>query len=81
MHIQQLPQALKYEGEGRPPLPFFENWKCPDFGKKDPEYVHLWAKFSIQNVVLRAPRRKISKMFPCVASFPSVFHEMFMDVP
>ena len=23
--------------------------KCPDFGKKGPNYVHHWVKFSIQN--------------------------------
>ena len=34
---------------------------CSDFGKKGPDCVHLWVKFSIQNVVLRVPRRKISK--------------------
>ena len=40
---------------------FFENRKrFPDFGKKDPDCVHLW--FPIQNVVLRVSRRKNSKM-------------------
>ena len=38
-------------GEG-PPLFFSENHKkCPDLGKKGPDCVHLWAKFSIQNVL------------------------------
>ena len=33
---------------GRSPLPFFENQKsCPDFGKKCPDSVHLWVKYSI----------------------------------
>ena len=28
-------------GGGRPPLPFLENQrKCPDFAKKDPDWVH-----------------------------------------
>ena len=36
-------------GGGRPPLSFSENQKkCPDFGKKGPNCVHLWVKFSIQ---------------------------------
>ena len=59
----------------------FENQKtCPDFGKKGPGCVHLWVKFSIQNVVLRISRRKISKMFPCGASFSCIFDEMFIEV-
>ena len=41
-------------GRGRIPLPFFANRnKCPNFGKRGPDGVHLWVKFSIQNVVLR----------------------------
>ena len=36
----------------------------PDAGKKDPDCVHLWVKFSIQNVVLRVSGRKNSKIFP-----------------
>ena len=54
------------EGLGsRPPLPFFENRKKhPDFGKEGPDSVHLWVKYSIQNVVLRVSRRKNSKIFP-----------------
>ena len=61
-------------GEGRrPPLLFFEIWKkCPDFGKKGPDCVNLWVKFSIQNIVLRVSARKNSKMFPSGA----FFHEM-----
>ena len=54
-------------GEGRPPLSYLnmEN-KFSDFGKKGPtDYVHIWVKFSIQNVVLRIPWRKNSKMFSC----------------
>ena len=40
----------------------FENWKmCPDC-------FHLWVEFSIQNIALRASRRKKFKMFPCGAS-------------
>ena len=32
--------------------------KCPDFGKKSPNCAHHCIKFSIQNVVLRASKRK-----------------------
>ena len=61
---------------------FFENRKkCPDFGKKGPDFAHHWVKFSILNVVLRGPRKKTSKMFPCGASFSCVFDEMFIEVP
>ena len=31
--------------------------------------VHLWVRFSIQNVILGVSSRKNSKMFPCVAFF------------
>ena len=55
---------------GRPPLPFFENQKkWPDFGKKCPDCVHLYAKFAIQNAVLRTSKRKTSKKFPCEVFF------------
>ena len=52
-------------GGGKASPALFENRKkCPDFGKKGPDCVHLWVKFSIQNVVLRVSRRKNLKMFP-----------------
>ena len=35
-----------------------------DFGKKGDDCVNLWVKLSIQNVLLRIPRRKNFKMFP-----------------
>ena len=47
----------------------FENGKkCPDFGKKGLNCVHLWVnylwvEFSIQNVVLRLSKGKCSKKF------------------
>ena len=67
---------------GRPPLPFFENRKkCSDLGKNGPDFVHLWVKFSIRNVVLRVSKRKNSKIFPCGAFFSCVFNEMFIKVP
>ena len=40
-------------------------------------YVHLWVRFSIQNVVLRVSGRKNSKIFPCGVSFSCVFDEIF----
>ena len=36
--------------------------------KKDRDWLHLWLKFSIQNVVLILPWKK-SRMFPCRAFF------------
>ena len=59
-------------GGGRPRLPFFENQKnCFDFG----DCAHLWVKFSIQNIVLRLPRREKSKTLPCGAYFSCVFEK------
>ena len=58
------------EKGGRPTLTlFWKSRKVPWFWKKDPNCVHLWAEFSIQNVVLRSSRKKSSKMFPCSALF------------
>ena len=39
------------------------------FGQKGPDFVHFWAKFLIQNVVLIVYWRKYSKMFPCGSFF------------
>ena len=39
----------------------------PDFRKKCPDFVQLWVKCLISNVILRASRRKNSKIFPCGA--------------
>ena len=51
MHIQPHSQA-QLVGSWKASPAFFENGKeCPDSGKKAP--VHLWVKFSIQNVVLK----------------------------
>ena len=44
----------------------------PDAGKKDPDCVHLWVKFSIQNVVLRVSGRKNSKIFSWGDFFPCI---------
>ena len=48
-------------GEASPAL-FWNSKKCPDC-------VHLWVKFSIQNVVLKLSRRKNSNILPCGAFF------------
>ena len=57
------PQQADNDGaNGR--LPLESPKKCPDFGKKGPDGVHLWIKFIIQNVFLTVSRRKISKFFP-----------------
>ena len=48
-------------GEASPAL-FWKPKKCPDC-------VHLWVKFSIQNVVLKLSRRKNSNILPCGAFF------------
>ena len=55
-------------------------WKCSDFGKKDPDCLLLWVNYSIQNVVLKVSSRKMSKMFPCGASFSFAFGQMFIEV-
>ena len=48
----------------------FENRKkSPNFGKKGPDYIHYWAKFSIQDIVLRHLREKKSKIFSYESSF------------
>ena len=60
----------------------FENRKkCPDFGEKGPDCVHLWVKLSIQNVILRVCGRKNSKIFSCRDSFSWVFDKIFTEVP
>ena len=54
--------------EGILPCPLFKNEKeCPGFGKKYPDYIHLWVKFLIQNTVLRVFMKKISEIFPSEA--------------
>ena len=70
-------------GGGRRGLPcFFKNRKkCPDFGQKNPDCVHLWIKFSIQNVVSRVIKRKNSKMFPWEAIFLVFFTKCLLKCP
>ena len=46
-------RASRGGGErGGLPCSFENRKKCPDFGKEGPYCVHLWDKFSIENVVL-----------------------------
>ena len=72
-------------GEGwrcRPPLPCFENRKkCYDFGKKDPDCVHLWVTFSIQNVTLGESWRKTPKFFNAGPLFLVFFGENVYQRP
>ena len=63
--LDLISQAPDKGRRGRSLLPFFENKKkCPDFAEKDSDSVHLWVKYSIQNVVLRVSRRKSIKKGP-----------------
>ena len=77
-------QERNYGKGGRHPPLFFENCtKCPDFYKKGPDCVHLWVdcvQLSIQNVVLRASRRKDSRVFPCGTFSSCVFNEMHIEM-
>ena len=53
---------LGRRGEASPAL--FENRKkCQDVRKKDPDSIHHWVKFSIQNIYLGVSRRKNSHDF------------------
>ena len=63
--VQRIPgvQLAGGGGEASPAL-FWKSKKYPDFGKKGPDCVHPWGKFTIQNVVLRVSRRKNSEIFP-----------------
>ena len=83
MHIQPLSKTHNYGEQKRPGLPFLKSKICHDFGKKGPEWVHLSVKFTIQNVVLRVSRRKISTIFPGgkITYFSCVFDEMLIEVP
>ena len=58
--------------DASPAISEFEK-KCPDFGKKDPDRLPLWVKFTIQNVVLRVCITKPSEMVLCGNSFSCIF--------
>ena len=80
MHIQPHSKTRNY-GEGKKlPLPFLKSEKVPSIWKKDPDGVHLLLSFSIQNVVLRASKRKNSEMFPCGNCFSCVLDKMLIEV-
>ena len=49
--------------------------------KKCPDCVQLWAKFSIQNVVLNVYREENSKPFFCGAVFSCVFDNILLKCP
>ena len=49
IYVEEKASALLAVAGGRSPLAFFENRKkVPDFAKKCPLCVHLWAKFSFK---------------------------------
>ena len=64
MHIQHTKDAqLGRRWESFPAL-FKIRKKCSNFGKKGPDCVYHWVKFSVENVVLRVSRIKTPKCFP-----------------
>ena len=81
MHIWPHRQGPNQNGRGGLPCHFFENRKKnPGFGKKGPHCLHVWVKFSIQNVVLRVSRRKnAKKCYPAGPFFSCVFDEIFIN--
>ena len=62
MHIQPHSRARNRRGREASPVLFENQKKCPDFGKKGPDCASVWAKFTIQNAVLRVSRRNDCKM-------------------
>ena len=58
--------GMQLGGERREtsPVIFLKIKKCPEFGEKALDSVHAYVKCTIQNVVLRASRRKNSEIFP-----------------
>ena len=71
------------EGGGRPPLPFFLKIekKALILGKKGPDSVVFWIKFSIQNVVLRVSRRKNFKIFQAGPFFLCFLTKFLLKCP
>ena len=64
------------------PLHFFENRKkCPDFGKKGSNCVHLWVNFSIENIVLRVSWSKIPKFYRYEVFSRSFLMKCFTEMP
>ena len=59
----------------------FENRKkSPNFGKKGPDCIHYWAKFSIQDIVLRLFKRKKVQNVSLRVLFFCVFDEILIEV-
>ena len=68
--LTYLKPETSHRERGEASSALFENrQKCPDFIKKGPDCVHLWVKFSIENVNLRVITSKISEMFSCELLF------------
>ena len=66
-YLATLP-GVKLGKRGEVSQAIFENQKkCPEFGKKDPDCIHHWVKFFIQDIVLRVFWRKKLKIFHCGA--------------
>ena len=63
------------------PCHFWKSQKESWFWKEGLDCVHLWVEFFIQNVVLKVSTSKISKMFPCGASFSCVFDKCLLKCP
>ena len=69
-------------GGGGNPGPFLKiEQNCPDFGQKGPNCVHSWVESSTENVGLRVPRGKSSKMFPWGISFPLLLTKVLRKPP
>ena len=74
-------RATRWRAGGFPIL-FSENRKsCPDFGKKGANSVHLWVKYSIQNVNVRVSKRKNSKIFPAASFFLVLLTKLLSKCP
>ena len=75
-----LPQARNQRGRGRPPLPFFKNWKnsAPILGKDTLIVViyglHFFGSF-------KSFQEKQPKILHCGAFLSCVVYEIFIEVP
>ena len=72
MRVRHFSYSGAKLGEKASPAPFWNRKKCPNFGKKGPDCVHLWVNFLIRNVVFNSIYEK---------KLQNVFDEMFMGVP
>ena len=71
MYIQPHSLVRNQEGRGEAFLAYKKSFDC----------VHLFVKFSIQNVLLRVSSRRNSKIFSCGVFFSCVFEETFIEMP